>query len=122
MRTRRPRSYRLELRANLSPPLHQLVVGLQAKKESFRYPEIARETQVGISCDSALAEYDLVNATRRYADRVGESSLRQSEGLQEILKQDFTRMRVVQQVSGSRRFRLRTHCCLSRRSKSATGH
>jgi hypothetical protein len=55
--------------------LHQLIIGLQTDEETVRHFEIARQPQVGVGGDGALAQDDLVDAPRRYADRACERRL-----------------------------------------------
>jgi len=54
-----------------------------------------------------LPKYDLVDAAGRHADGASERGLREIQGLQELLLQDLARMRIGEEISGSRRFRLR---------------
>ncbi len=51
----------LELVADLTPALPQIVVSLQAEEESFRHAEVTREPQVRVGSDRALSQDDLVD-------------------------------------------------------------
>src|SRR3954463_5790676 len=57
----RARTDSLELVADLAAALHQLVGGLQPDEEAFRHAEIAREPQIGVRGDGALAKHDFVD-------------------------------------------------------------
>src|SRR6516162_7060863 len=94
---------RLELVADLSPLLHQLVVGLQAEEEAFRHHEIAGEPQIRIGGYRTLAKHNLVDPIRRDSDRLCKSCLRQPHRLQKFLPKNLAWMRIGQEFSGSRR-------------------
>jgi hypothetical protein len=61
------------------------VVGLEAREETLRDAEVASQAQVGVGCDRALAEHDLIDAPRRHADGFGQRRLRQIHRFQEFL-------------------------------------
>src|SRR5438045_2307394 len=84
----RARPDRLEIAIDLAPPLHQIEVHLQPEKEPFRYAEIAREPQIGISSNVSLAQHDLVNAARRDMNRTRQRILAEAHGLKELFEQD----------------------------------
>jgi len=101
--------------------LHQFIVDLQAEEESIGHLEVAGEPQIRVGSNGPLAQYDLVDAARGHADGIGKRSLRQLHRSQEILHQDFAWMRIVKELSGSRRFRLGAHVHLSGQNRSAIG-
>src|SRR6185295_2375649 len=122
--SRRARPYRLQVAVNLTSPLHQVVVHLQAKKESFRETEIAREPKVGIGGDVSLAQNNFVDAAWRHMNGTRQPVLAEPHRLEELLKQDFAGMRVLKKPAlsrGSRRFRHVSVLPHSRRNRCATG-
>ena len=99
----RARLDRVEFRADLSAPLHEIVIGLQAEKETLRDAEIPREPQIRIRSDRPLAEDNLIDAAWRHANGSSESRLAQPQWDDELLGEDFTGGRVRQEIShGSR--------------------
>src|SRR5258706_8449984 len=85
---------RAQYRRNLALAGHKIVIGLKAKKESFRHPEIAREAQIRVRSDGTLAEHDLVNPAWRYMNRASERILTQPHRFQELFQKNFPRSRV----------------------------
>jgi hypothetical protein len=43
-----------QIAVDFTPPLHQIVIHLQAEKETFRQAEITRQPEVGIGGESRL--------------------------------------------------------------------
>lgn len=72
----------------------EVVVCLKAKPEPLTGAECGSQAHGGIGGDAALAEHDFVNAARRYVRGTSECVLADFQRLQELLKQDFTRMDV----------------------------
>jgi UDPglucose 6-dehydrogenase len=74
--------------------LHEIVIGLKTKEESFGYAEIAGKPQIGVRRHRALSEHDLIDPTRRHMHRTGKLALTQAHRIEEFLKQNFTGRRV----------------------------
>jgi hypothetical protein len=84
-----PRADGFQIAVDLAPPLHQIVVHLQAEKEPFRQAEIAGEPQIGVGGDIPLAQHDLVDAARRDVNRARQGILAEAHRLEELFEQDF---------------------------------
>src|SRR5580658_1186423 len=89
---------RFEIAVDLAPPLHQIEIHLQPKKEPLRKAEIAGEPQIGVSRDIPLAKHDLIDTSRCDMNRACQCVLAEAHRPEEFLKQDFAGMRV-QEVS-----------------------
>lgn len=70
------------------------MVGLERKKESLRDAEIARQTQIGIRRNGALAQDDFVDPAGRHGDGARERRLAQRCRPQELLHENLARVRV----------------------------
>ena len=99
-----------EVGSEFAAALHEIVIRLEAKKETGRQAEIAGQPQVRVGGDRALAEHDFVDAAGRHIQRAGERSLAHVERPQELLKQDFAWSWIGKplRVSGNRRLRHRS--------------
>ena len=89
-----PRADGFQRRSDFATPLHQVVIGLQAKEKAVRQLEVTRKSQIGVGGYRPLAEDDLVDAAGRHADRAGQRGLRQGHRLEKILKQNFAWRRI----------------------------
>jgi hypothetical protein len=76
-----------------SVPLYVKVVArLEVQPEPIRGAEVTGEPKGGVSGDGALAVDNLIDASRRNADVLGESVLTNAHRLEELLEQDLARM------------------------------
>ena len=127
-RSRRPWLDRVQFLAQRAALFHEIIVILQAEKNAIGNAVIAGEAEVGVGGHGALAEDDLVDPARRYPNCARQRILRQACGLEEILKQDFARMGIGQQIrrqlapSGSRRFQHSPPLHHARKNKCAIDH
>jgi hypothetical protein len=113
---------RFEIAVDLTPPLHQIIVHLQAEKEAFRQAEIAREPKVSVGSNISLAQHDLVDAARRDVNGTRQRVLAEAHRLEELFEQDFAGMWIEKQRAprrGSRRFRHVTVLPFRRESPSS---
>jgi hypothetical protein len=83
---------RFEITVDLAPPLHQIVVHLQAKKEPFGQAKITREPQIGVGSDIPFAKHDLIDAARRNVNSARQRILAEAHRLKELFKQGFAGM------------------------------
>ena len=70
----------------------ELVSHLQVHPEPRGRTEVAGETHCSVRCNPALPMDDLIDTTGRNTDSNGELVLRNSEALDEVLHEDFTRV------------------------------
>src|SRR5262245_54286808 len=70
----------------------EIVPRLEVHPELRLHPKEAAQSQGSICRDSSLLMDNLVNATRRYPDRLSQMVLADLHGLQKILKQNLARM------------------------------
>jgi hypothetical protein len=85
------------------------VVRLQPQEKPFGQSKIAGEPQVGIGRHDPLSEDDFVDAARRHMNGAGKAILAQRHRPQEIVQQDFARMRIGQEIAVNDSLRFR-HC------------
>ena len=74
----------------------QVVACLQIQPEPITRAEIPREPQGAIRADGPGAMHDLVDPSRRHTDIPGQSVLGQTQRLEKIRREDFTRMYGIQ--------------------------
>src|SRR3989441_8278392 len=72
--------------------LLEVEIRLQAHPVARRIAKVLRETQRCVRRDTALAENDLVDATRRHADIARQRVLAQAARLQELLEENDARV------------------------------
>src|SRR2546426_12321521 len=70
----------------------EIVSCLEVHPELRFHPKEAAQSQGCLCCDSSLPMDNLVNATRRHSDRLGQMVLADLHWLQKILKQNLPRM------------------------------
>jgi len=70
----------------------EIVPRLEIHPKLGLYPKKAAQAQRGIRGDPPLSMDNLINATRRYPDRLRQMVLADLHRLQKILKQEFPRM------------------------------
>ena len=88
---------RLQIRSDLPPSLHQIIVHLKAQEKPFRNAEITRQSQIGIRRNVPLSQHDLVDSTRWNMYGACQSVLAETHRIEEVIQQDFAGMRVTQQ-------------------------
>jgi len=77
------------LRAQRTPCLFQVVVGLQAEPETLAGAERGGTPDRAVGADAALAKHDFVDAARRHAGGTRQCVLADAQRDQEFLQQDF---------------------------------